>query len=901
MRLNEMSLHRRFVACVVAILVHCAKCGFKNVENCSSRENPAELTLALVQLGMAVGKRNGSPVAVPPISRRHPRKAFSIPHPVHRTNRSAAELAGVTYNDAGDLVSFLTAVGTNVILSLVCLIIFSYLRFWYPQVYSNNIKNGVVQLWASPSRHAWSWARASLGLRHSDINSFVGLDMTMLMEFCHMSMRILLVLSVPLVFVLGPLHFFKGGNRSGNDKLSKWGMANVQNGSWLYWLHSGMVWFTIIVVQKFVYLSMSSFMKRRKMFLEEMPHPRATTILVENIPAQYCSDQCLKDLFNSIFGEDAVSSAFVVKDTSYLLTLTQRKEACLLEIEKANTAISIDPEHKRPTFRSVTGEKHDTLEYFLKLFEDTNTLITQERTRLRTNIDEHEEMTLAQRKKALKRAEEAEANRIALMKKRIENMEKCNAETKACLHPEQEHQEDESSKEEPAAQSAPAETDQNLTLSARYLVLGYESNDELADSIHAEESTDSGKLIHWWTRDSHSTSGFVTFRSRKDSEMALCSRITSNDDELVVSIPPDPSDVLYSDLVKDPHIQSMRESVGHMLVGSLFIIFMPFISSIAIYSNTQSMSRRGYTFAIYAVKNYPSICAIWDAMVPSVALDLFMGLFPTLVGIISGNFFALKAVAWLQVFIQIWYYWFLVIYVLLITAVGNSILETSLSIAEDPLTFTQLLAQNMPDATHFYLVWVPLQWFQHAKNLLRIPNLAKFQAWKAIYEEDTAREMSEPEDQDYYGIGSRSARFTLVLVVCLVFSTLSPLITLLGFVNFFICRLVYGYLTVYAEMKKVDLGGVFFVQQLVHLQKSMYLYGFLMIGVLLQRSSKVYPGVIAAGSVLYLHYSHTKFYSLFEWQCLPLEHLKDAGKSRKRVASRNTYEQPELLLDTNKT
>merc|ERR1719188_1040262 len=140
----------------------------------------------------------------------------------------------------------------------------------------------------------------------------------------------------------------------------------------------------------------------------------------------------------------------------------------------------------------------------------------------------------------------------------------------------------------------------------------------------------------------------------------------------------------------------------------------------------------------------------------------------------------------------------------------------------------------MPSSTHFYMNFMMLQWVTHAMNLTRYVNLFKYLALVPIVGQTKAKEMSEPEDQDYYGIGSRSARWSLNLLIGLVFSSLSPLICLFTLVNFALCRLVYGYLIVYAEERKPDLGGVFFMQQLNHLMKGLVIYAALMVGVILR-------------------------------------------------------------------
>merc|ERR1719263_332494 len=124
-----------------------------------------------------------------------------------------------------------------------------------------------------------------------------------------------------------------------------------------------------------------------------------------------------------------------------------------------------------------------------------------------------------------------------------------------------------------------------------------------------------------------------------------------------------------------------------------------------------------------------------------------------------------------------------------------------------PMRTFKLLADTLPLASHFYLNFMVMQWVTHAMNLTRYVNLIKFLMLRMVCDSRSAKNLSEPEDQDYYGIGSRSARWTINLVIGIVFSSLCPLINVLCFVNFALTRLIYGYLIPFAETKKADLGG----------------------------------------------------------------------------------------------
>merc|ERR1719291_1065776 len=168
----------------------------------------------------------------------------------------------------------------------------------------------------------------------------------------------------------------------------------------------------------------------------------------------------------------------------------------------------------------------------------------------------------------------------------------------------------------------------------------------------------------------------------------------------------------------------------------------------------------------------------------------------------------------------------------------------------------------------------------------------------ALFGEAVAVKKAKPEDQDYYGLGSRSARFTFMLTLSLSFSTLSPLITILGFINFWICRKVYGYLCVFCETKKPDLGGVFYVSQLTHVSQGLFIYIILMTGVLLERDLTAWPGLIAASGLIFQYLSYNRFKTTFRWQNLCFEDLKahDSGGSKaERRDPTGEYVQPELV------
>lgn len=776
----------------------------------------AERSNADLSAGVVLIQRSAAQVHAP----NEQLKAPPPTPPAIKTNATAAELEGIAQNQAGDLVAFLTATAFTSIMTVLFLLAICVLRRLYPMVYANNVLEGKTPV--TPDDSLFGWVSLAWNLKTSDIVDCAGLDQAMHIEFNKFAMHLLVVLGVPLVLIMGPLHCFFGGGRSGNDNLSKWGVANVVEGHpWLFWVHAGLVWYVVIVVQALLFEYMRAFLKRRKKFLMEMPEPRATTILVEGIPPETCSDKRLYDYFSSIFGKGAVESAFVVMHTEKLINLREKMNAATQALKAAKeeeTSTGI-----RATFLTVMGSRHDTIEYYQDLSKDLKKRVETERQRV---FDEAVEQD--------KKLEE----KLGFIEEDVE-------------------------------ESAIAVPQLNVNLAQFGLSM---------------------------SRSIYCTTGFVTFKSRKYSELALCSRITSNGDAYRVSVPPDPTDVIYIDLRKDPKAAVVHELVGYGLVAGLFVSFVPFVVGISTFCNLGDLATKypGSVFE-YAVQHYSAVTTVWDALAGSIALELFMSFLPTLLVLIFSSFFALKAEAWVQHSVQTWYFCFLVTFVLLATAIGVSLMKTTRSVFEDPFSVFALLAEHMPLATHFYLSYIPLQWSQTAKNGMRTTNLGKFLTFRIIYEAEDARKMSEPEDQDYYGLGSRSARQCIILVIVLVFCTLSPLITILGFINFAISKLVYSYLIVFAETPKPDLGGVFWVTQLEHVQKCMFIFIILMTGVILQRSSTPAPAFIAGFAIPAQALAYNTFKKDFNWVTLSLVDARDAKQRVKRVATRGTYMQPEMV------
>mmetsp|Transcript_23805 Transcript_23805/g.75444 ORF Transcript_23805/g.75444 Transcript_23805/m.75444 type:complete len:570 (+) Transcript_23805:1-1710(+) len=369
------------------------------------------------------------------------------------------------------------------------------------------------------------------------------------------------------------------------------------------------------------------------------------------------------------------------------------------------------------------------------------------------------------------------------------------------------------------------------------------------------------------------SSAFVTFFQRREATVVL--KLLSPDDEEEISALPAPAivEVRWADLQSDPASQSARELIGYLLIAALFFLFLPLVVGISFITDLDNL-QRWFPFVRPIVADWPVIADFWEGFVKPAALTIAMGIVPTALNCIATGCFTLRATSNAQQYLEFFTFGFQVVFVLLVTAIGSSLLSTSEELIRSPTRIFSLLAETMPVSTHFYMGYFLIQWSSHFVTLTRYLNLIKFFIYTRIYEPLEAKEMAEPEDQAAYGIGPRSALWTLLLVTALVFSALSPLMCAFGVVNFALTRIVFGYLFVFAETRKPDSGGVIFHMMLKQVQQGLFIYVALMTGVLLQRAETTTPGIISACAFAPLIYTYQKWKKI-RWEFLEFAHVQE--------------------------
>jgi hypothetical protein len=706
-------------------------------------------------------------------------------------NHSATDMVGGMHeNSKNDLQALLFSLAFNVFGAGITFCCFLGLRHLLPIMYAQRFDLNAVKR---------GWSRTFADVPDQQALECAGLDGMMLIEFHALGQRLAVILGAVFISVLTPLHYYYSEHKEDQDLLDKISIQTLvasatkehQLPQFLFWVHAGAVWLAVLLASQAIMSAHRRFLTLRFYWLERVPMPRATTLLVEHIPPEYRGDEQLKAFFEHLFNENAVQRAYIVRDLERLRRLVALRNVVRARLDCAQAAWAQGgcSQLGRPQIGWLSCVGHG-----------------------RDAIDEHTEQ--------LKQAETD-----------VEN-------------------------ERDRVQDAVARLNPSVC----------------------------------------SASGFVTFSSKRWRRLASREQLQADAGTFVMSLAPDPAEVIYTDLAKDPARRTFEGILARACIILIFLIWTPCVIVASGLASPTKMKEYAPTVAGWL--SWLGADALIEGVMPAIVLSTFMSLLPTLLMLIIRKLLSPMSQTNAQLQLQKWFFRFQVIFVLLVTTIGKSLYFAIRKILEHPREFLKMLAESLPKVSHFYSLYLVLGWFAVTTELLRIGPLIKYLQLRLTFDSDEAKRLAEPEDQDHYGIGSRMSKSALMMTVMLVFCTCSPEISVFGLMYFSIAGPCYRYLVVYAEAPKSDAGGIFWVLGLQQIYVGLLLFVLLMVGILLRHSKDdPRPPILAACALFLLYASYTHFED-YRWENLPFDAVvgtdDDKDADAHTTKSSGEYTQPEM-------
>ncbi|KAE8383788.1 hypothetical protein BDV26DRAFT_287206 [Aspergillus bertholletiae] len=217
-------------------------------------------------------------------------------------------------------------------------------------------------------------------------------------------------------------------------------------------------------------------------------------------------------------------------------------------------------------------------------------------------------------------------------------------------------------------------------------------------------------------------------------------------------------------------------------------------------------------------------------LLPSAALVMLMSLVPIICRICARHS-GVPSSSRVELFTQSAHFCFQVVQVFLVTTLTSAASAATTQIIKDPLSAKDLLAENLPKATNFYISYFLLQGLtMSSMAVVQVAGALFFKFITTFFDRSPRRLYERWSALSGISWGNIFPVFTNMGVIALTYSCIAPLILGFAFVGLYLVYQAYRYNFLFVYDPRIDTKGLVYPRALQHLLTGIYLADVCMIG-----------------------------------------------------------------------
>ncbi|KAL4961019.1 putative DUF221 domain protein [Aspergillus stella-maris] len=330
---------------------------------------------------------------------------------------------------------------------------------------------------------------------------------------------------------------------------------------------------------------------------------------------------------------------------------------------------------------------------------------------------------------------------------------------------------------------------------------------------------------------------FVEFNSQSDAQIAL--QTLSHHQPLHMTprftgISPD--EVVWSALNLSWWQRIVRRFLVQGGIATMIIFWSIPSALVGIISNISYLS--GEVPFLHWIDQLPEVIkGVIAGLLPAAALAMLMGLVPPICRFCAKRA-GVPSAARVELFTQTAHFCFQVIQVFLVTTLTSAASAATAQIIQDTLSAKDLLAENLPKATNFYISYFLLQGLSISSlAVVQIMSVLGFKFMTTFFDGSPRRLYERWAALSELGWGNVFPVFTNMGVIALTYSCIAPLILGFCFFGLYLVYQAYRYNFLFVYDIKIDTKGLVYPRALQHLLTGVYLATICMIGLFAIKSA----------------------------------------------------------------
>ncbi|BEJ14084.1 hypothetical protein CspHIS471_0312580 [Cutaneotrichosporon sp. HIS471] len=326
-----------------------------------------------------------------------------------------------------------------------------------------------------------------------------------------------------------------------------------------------------------------------------------------------------------------------------------------------------------------------------------------------------------------------------------------------------------------------------------------------------------------------------------------------------------PDDVIWSNVSINPYQRKARTFVSWALTVTLIIFWTIPMAFVGFVSNVDTLS----AWTVNGTKPFSWILkipavplGIIKAVLPSVALAVLFMLLPIVLRAwikLQGE--TRKSEVELKLFTRYWLFW--IIHGFLIVTLSAGILPALSNISSTLDSIPTLLADQLPGANVFFLVFIlTATWSAAAKTLARIVPWVMWQLRGILAGGTPRKAFAQKYNMDSFLWSTTMPNICLIVAVAIIYSTIQPLVTVIGLIGMVLFYSAYKYQLLWTsdQPEEMETGGLYYRKMLRTVFVAMY-FQIICLGALffLMNNTVGYVGgavIIACGVITAVHQAY---------------------------------------------
>lgn len=298
-----------------------------------------------------------------------------------------------------------------------------------------------------------------------------------------------------------------------------------------------------------------------------------------------------------------------------------------------------------------------------------------------------------------------------------------------------------------------------------------------------------------------------------------------------------PSEIIWKNLAMPQAERLSKKSVANILIALLIVFWSIPTAIIGTISNVNYLANNVSWLAW--IKNLPDpILGLLTGFVPPLLTSQLASFLPNLMRYVAKASGQPTTVA-AELQVQAWYYAFQVIQVFLVTALSSSATAFVPKIINEPHHIPQLLADNLPTSSNFYLTYFIIQGLgSSVKNIMDWSDLLQH-----IFYEMFIYKTPRDKYKQYISLkgiawGKVYPKFTNFAIIALAYSCISPLVLGFAAVGLSLFYFSYKYTLLFMVVPKIETRGRCYTRALQQILVGLYIGELCLIGLFGLRKAK---------------------------------------------------------------